>query len=28
VRFTGMRSWHNHRIMELTRQSFEAAHGQ
>jgi RimJ/RimL family protein N-acetyltransferase len=28
VRFIGMRSWHNHRIMELTRQSFEATHGQ
>jgi RimJ/RimL family protein N-acetyltransferase len=28
VRYTGMRSWHNHRIMELTRQRFEAAHGQ
>lgn len=27
VRFTGMRTWHNHRIMELTRQSFEATHG-
>ncbi len=23
VRFTGMRSWHNHRIMELTREGFE-----
>jgi RimJ/RimL family protein N-acetyltransferase len=23
VRFTGMRSWHNHRIMELTRERFE-----
>ena len=23
VRFTGMRSWRNHRIMELTRESFE-----
>ena len=28
VRFTGMRSWHNHRIMELTRQSFGAPHGE
>jgi RimJ/RimL family protein N-acetyltransferase len=23
VLFTGMRSWHNHKIMELTRQRFE-----
>lgn len=28
VRFTGMRSWRNHRIMELTRERFETVGGQ
>ena len=28
VRFTGMRSWRNHRIMELTRERFEELYGQ
>jgi len=28
VLFTGMRSWHNHKIMELTRQRFAAIYNQ
>ena len=28
VRFTAMRSWRNHRIMELTRERFEELYGQ
>jgi RimJ/RimL family protein N-acetyltransferase len=28
VRFTGMRSWRNHRIMELTRERFEELYRQ
>ena len=28
VRFRGMRSWRNHRIMELTRERFEELYGQ
>lgn len=28
VRFEGMRSWHNHRIMELTRERFEELYSQ
>jgi RimJ/RimL family protein N-acetyltransferase len=28
VRFAGMRSWRNHRIMELTREKFEHIYGQ
>ena len=28
VRFKGMRSWRNHRIMELTRERFEELYGQ
>jgi RimJ/RimL family protein N-acetyltransferase len=27
VRFTGMRSWRNHRIMELTRESYKELYG-